>query len=75
MEETVDAAEIKKELKKSKRLNREMAAVTYIFMVLFFILAGYVVYFVLHDSDKVLNNSYNKRQDLLAKRVTKGSIL
>ena len=48
---------------------------TYIFMVLFLVLSGYVVYFVIQDSDKVLNNSYNKRQDLLAKRVTKGSIL
>ena len=74
-EETVDAAQVKKEIKKGRRLNREMATVTYIFMVLFLIMAGYIVYFVLHDSDKVLNNSYNKRQDLLAKRVTKGSIL
>ncbi|MCH5265949.1 MAG: penicillin-binding protein 2 [Lachnospiraceae bacterium] len=44
-------------------------------MILFLVMAGYVVYFVLHDSDKVLNNSYNKRQDLLAERVTRGSIL
>lgn len=60
---------------KSKRQNREMAVVTYLVMILFFVLAGYLIYFVMHDSDEVLNNSYNKRQDLLAKRVTKGSIL
>lgn len=59
----------------SKRQNREMAVVTYIVMILFFIMAGYIIYFVLHDSDSVLNNTYNKRQDLLAKRITKGSIL
>lgn len=58
-----------------KRQNREMAVVTYIVMILFLVMAGYIVYFVVHDSDTVLNNSYNKRQDLLAKRVTKGSIL
>ncbi len=52
-----------------------MAAVTYIFMILFLVMAGYIAYFVLHDSDKVLNNPYNKRQELLAERVTKGSIL
>ncbi|MFR1028742.1 MAG: penicillin-binding transpeptidase domain-containing protein [Clostridium sp.] len=40
-----------------------------------FILAGYMVYFIIHDSDQVLNNSANKRQELLAKRVTKGKIL
>ena len=64
-----------REEKRGKRLNREMAAVTYIFMILFLVMAGYIAYFVLHDSDKVLNNPYNKRQELLAERVTKGSIL
>ena len=63
------------ERNQSKRQNREMAVVTYLVMLLFLIMAGYLVYFVLHDSDAVLNNSFNRRQDLLAKRVTKGSIL
>lgn len=63
------------EISSGRRQNREMAVVTYIVMVLFLVMAGYLVYFVLHDSDSVLNNSYNKRQDLLAKRITKGSIL
>lgn len=61
--------------KGNRRQNREMAVVTYIVMALFFIMAGYVVYFVIHDSDNLLNNSYNNRQDLLAKRVTRGKIL
>ena len=60
--------------KGSKRQNREMAVVTYLVMAIFFILAGYMVYFIIHDSDQVLNNSANKRQELLAKRVTKGKI-
>lgn len=59
----------------NKRQNREMAVVTYLVLMLFLFMAGYVVYFVLHDSDVVLNNSYNKRQELLAKRIVKGSIL
>ncbi len=61
--------------KGNKKQNREMAVVTYIVMALFFVLAGYIVYFVIHDSDKILNNSYNNRQELLAKRVTKGKVL
>ena len=61
--------------KGSKRQNREMAVVTYLVMAIFFILAGYMVYFIIHDSDQVLNNSANKRQELLAKRVPKGKIL
>ncbi|MFR5323822.1 MAG: hypothetical protein ACLTHH_06075 [Eubacterium sp.] len=59
----------------TKKMNREMAVVTYLFMILFLIMAGYIVYFVVHDSDKVLNNPQNKRQELLAKRVTKASTI
>lgn len=69
------AAINRKSGKGSKRQNREMAVVTYLVMAIFFILAGYMVYFIIHDSDQVLNNSANKRQELLAKRVTKGKIL
>ena len=32
--------------KGSKRQNREMAVVTYLVMAIFFILAGYMVYFI-----------------------------
>lgn len=66
---------VSEENNRGRRQNREMAVVTYIVMVLFLVMAGYLVYFVLHDPDTVLNNSYNNRQELLAKRVTKGSIL
>lgn len=52
-----------------------MATVTYIFMFLFVFMAGYVIWFLSGDTDKILNSTYNKRQDLLAERVTKGSIL
>lgn len=67
--------ESKEEVRSRRRLNREMAVVTYIFLILFLVMAGYFIYFVVHDSDQVLNNSANKRQELLAKRVTRGSIL
>lgn len=52
-----------------------MAVVTYLFMILFLVMAGYMVWFVMSDTDQVLNNPRNKRQELLAKRVTRGSIL
>lgn len=63
------------ESKNRKRLNREMAVVTYIFLVLFLFMAGYLIWFIVQDSDQVLNNPANKRQELLAKKVTRGSIL
>ncbi len=56
-------------------MNREMATVTYIFMLLFVVMAGYVIWFLSGDTDKILNNPNNKRQDLMAERVAKGSIL
>lgn len=63
------------EIKKRRRMNREMAAVTYIFMFLFVFMAGDVIWFLSGDTDRILNNPNNKRQELLAERVTKGSIL
>ena len=52
-----------------------MAAVTYIFMFLFVFMASYVIWFLMGDTDKILNNPQNKRQELLAERIQKGSIL
>ena len=56
-------------------MNWEMAAVTYFFMILFVLMAGYVIWFLSGDTDQILNNPQNKRQDLLAERIKKGSIL
>ena len=61
--------------KRSKKTNREMAIVTYLFFGLFLILIGYLVKFLMGDMNSLLNNQYNKRQDLLAEQITKGSIL
>lgn len=70
-----DEKKEKLDKKQSKRLNQEMAVISYLFMILFLVMAGYILYFVVKESDNVLNNPYNKRQELLAKRVTKGSVL
>ena len=65
----------KKQKKAGKKMNREMALITYLVLALFFVMAGYIVFFVFHDADKVLGSPQNKRQELLAKRVTRGSVL
>lgn len=65
----------KNDAKSSRKLNREMAVVTYIFLALFLVMAAFLVLFVWRDSEQVLNNAANKRQDLLAKRVERGKIL
>lgn len=37
--------------KKHKRMNREMATVTYLVMALFVFMAGYVIWFLSGDTD------------------------
>lgn len=58
-----------------KNPNHEILIVTYLFVGLFVLLLGYFVRFMVVDSTTIINNSYNKRQDLLAKRVDRGEIL
>ena len=60
--------------KKKDSKNREIATVSYVFAFLFLGLIGYFIYFMAIDSQNVINNPYNKRQDLLAKRVIRGEI-
>lgn len=61
--------------RKRKRANHEMAIVTYIVLGLFLVMSGFVGKFLFSDNGEILNNRYNKRQDLLAEQVFKGSIL
>jgi penicillin-binding protein A len=63
--------------RKSKRrsANREILVVTYIFIGLFVLLLANFTHFLFADSKTVINNTYNKRQDLLAERVVRGQIL
>lgn len=61
--------------KQKKFTNKEFTRVTYIFVVLFLVMGGYLVYFNVVKSKEVINSPYNVRQDLMAKRVTRGKIL
>lgn len=64
-----------KEGSKRRGTNREILVVTYIFIGLFVMLLANFSYFLFADSKSVINNTYNKRQDLLAERVIRGQIL
>lgn len=52
-----------------------MARVTYLFVTLFLVMVGYLIYFNVVRSKDVINSPYNVRQDLLADRVVRGNIL
>lgn len=49
--------------------------VTYLFVTLFLVMIGYLVYFNVFKSKDIINSPYNVRQDLMAKRVVRGKIL
>lgn len=49
--------------------------IIYIFLGLFVLMAGYFSYYIVIRSDEVINNAYNKRQEVLSERFVRGSIL
>lgn len=61
--------------KKKKRRNRETMLITYFFVFLMLAMMGNIVYFVVAESETVINNSYNTRQELLASKNIRGKIL
>lgn len=64
----------KKQTRKNSSFNREILSVTYMFVGLFVLLMGYFVYFMVFRSETVINNPYNKRQDLFTQRIIRGTI-
>ena len=60
--------------REEKRGNRQVLIITYCFVAVFLGMIGYLVYFMATDADEIINNPYNKRQELLAKRVVRGTI-
>ncbi len=61
--------------KKKQKSNREILQVSYLFIGIFVLLMANFIYFIAVDSPNVINNTYNKRQELLAERVVRGKIL
>lgn len=61
--------------KKVNDKNREYTVVAYVFLTLFIALILHVCYFQTFRAEEVINNTYNKRHNLFADSVTRGSIL
>lgn len=73
-EMTVEQEPQPKPRKKKKSPNRRILNVTIAFSVLFFIMMAFFVHFEYTDADEVINNTYNKRQNILAESVVRGEI-
>lgn len=54
--------------------NKSIYNTVYIFIGLFVLAMGYFSYFIVFRSNDVINSTYNKRQEVLAKRVLRGEI-
>jgi len=75
-DESIEAADNTTGKGKSKEnKNREIIFITYVFAGLFLLVIGYYANFMIRDSSEVINNPYNKRQDLLAEQIIRGDIL
>lgn len=58
-----------------RRGNREIMLITYVFVAVFVGLIIYLLCYTQFQSSDIINNTYNKRQDLYAKKVVRGDIL
>ncbi len=65
----------KDKAKKNRIKNKPIVFMTYVMVLTFMALFGYLIYFTAHDSDKVVANAANKRQNSFDKFVTRGEIL
>lgn len=66
---------VKRKKKRKKKSNREIWIVTYIFVLMMFAVIVNEVCFMYRESETVINNSYNPRQELLAQKNVRGMIL
>ena len=66
-----------KEQKKKKRhsRNREYSIVSWMFILMFTSLIGYLIYFNVEVSESFINSPYNTRQDTFSDRVVRGRII
>lgn len=61
-------------LEKKNGGNREIVILTYFMAGLLFAMAVYFLWYLMAKSSTVINSTYNKRSDLLEKRITRGTV-
>ena len=52
-----------------------MVFIAYVIVLTFMSMFGYILYYVIHDSEKVISNTANRRQDAMAQFVVRGDIV
>lgn len=59
---------------KRKKRNRQILAVTYLFVAVFLGMMGYTCHYAITNQQELINNSYNGRQELLISQNRRGTI-
>ncbi|MCR5624479.1 MAG: FtsW/RodA/SpoVE family cell cycle protein, partial [Lachnospiraceae bacterium] len=65
----------KKQVLLNKKYNKSILKVTYVYVILFFLMTASIVKFMITESDKRINSPYNRRQDLLEEKIIRGDII
>lgn len=60
---------------KLKIKNRPIIVMTYLMVLVFLGLFGHLIYFMVHDSKKIIADPHNKRQDYYSEYITRGDIV
>ena len=61
--------------KRNKVKNRPIVVMTYLSVILFMGMFAWIIYFMVHDSESVVANSANRRQDAFSDVVERGEIV
>jgi len=71
-----EALELKKaKSKQAKKFRSKVMAITWIFIILFFFMSGYICYIALTNEQELAENPYNSFQQILMEQNTRGRIL
>ena len=60
--------------REKRKLNRQAMVTTIVITLIFMFMIGYYAYFVVVESPKIMNNTYNYRIDEKASTVIRGTI-
>lgn len=66
---------MKKKKSRLEKSNKGILNITYFFLLIFIGMIVYFVDFQVNESDEIINNSYNKREEVLTKSIIRGSII
>lgn len=63
-----------KQEKMRRKRNKQILAVTYLFVAVFLGMMGYTCHYAVTHQQELMNNSYNSRQEILVAQNTRGMI-